>query len=58
MLQGEAMTSEGFRRGRRHLLVDIGDRAHAGLHQSDRSLNEPPCKGAGGEAGNGEQKGE
>lgn len=52
------MASEGFGRGRRHLLVDIGDRAHAGLHQSDRSLNEPPCKGAGGEAGNGEQKSE
>lgn len=58
MLQGEAMTSGGFGRGRGHLLVDIGDRAHAGLYQSNRSLNEPPCKGAGGEAGDGEKKSE
>jgi len=58
MLQGEAMTTGGFGRGRRHLLVDIGDRAHAGLYQSNRSLNEPPCKGAGGEAGDGEKKSE
>ena len=58
MLQGEAMTSGGFGRGRRHLLVDISDRAHAGLYQPNRSLNEPPCKGAGGEAGDGEKKSE
>jgi len=58
MLQGEAVNSGGFSRGRWHLLVDIGDRAHAGLYQSDRSLNESSRKGAGGEAGNGEKKSE
>ena len=58
MPQSEAMNSAGFGCCRGDPLVDIGNRAHASLHQSDRSLNEPSRKGARGEVRHDKKKSE